>query len=117
MDTAPKEVSVDRMLRRLSVHMEGLANNVHEIEMLVSKELGNGRVLGVDGISRLQRLDHLRQSLEDASLLVHFASRCCKGTLPANTARKLRLEATRDLLGPQPPQGSEPGRSGEVDLF
>lgn len=117
METLAENVSLDRVLRHLSAHLESLAEDVHEIEVLVSQELGKTRSLGTDGITRLQRLDHVRQSLEDASLLVHFASRTCEGGLPAATAMKLRLEATRNLLVGQPLQKPRNEPAGDVDLF
>lgn len=117
MDSCPKEVSLGHVVGRLSAHLETLANDVHEIEVMVSKELGDGSAPGRDGIKRLQKLDYLRQSLEDAALLAYFTSRHCEGSMPTATGSKLRLETARSLLVQDTVLRSEAQQTGDVEFF
>ena len=106
------------VLRRLSEHLDGLAAEVLQIEQAIGEDLGDGVSRAAATITRLQRLDFLRQSLEDSALLVLLLSRAER--VPEAMQGKLRLDTTRALLACDqrrvPP--SFPLRSsGDVDLF
>lgn len=110
------------MLRRMSAHVEMLAQKVARTEDAVGDRLTLHHG-GAQGISDLQNLDYLRQSLEDLALLTAALSDATgpagfNGMAQARAA--LRLADTRALLCPGAgpagmPFASDPG--GEVDLF
>lgn len=108
------------LIRNVSIHLDGLAAEVHTIEHAIGDEFDRNRELEDGQIKRLQRLDYLRQSLEDLALLNLFIADVCKGELGPTVGQRLKLAATRGLLSRE----SEPTSFiameecvGEVDLF
>ena len=113
MQTAP--LPRQQILRRISDHLDQLAEEVHAIEHALGAEVSNlSRESST--IKRLQRLDFLRQSLEDTALLMHFLATEQPDQAQPDIARKLRLDTTRALMATDAAAGEAPGL-GEVDLF
>ena len=120
MDESYTALSLQTLMRRISDRLDALAGDVHAIEHIIGEELGTGRAQPSTGITRLQRLDFIRQSLEDLALLSHLLSRDSTGTVRSGIAEKLRLDATKTMLDPSPLAVAEPFSSptiGDVDLF
>ncbi|KIN61102.1 hypothetical protein Z945_2087 [Sulfitobacter noctilucae] len=109
------------MLRRLSGQLDHLAAEVFRIEHALGDGLAVSELRDMATVHRLQRLDYVRQSLEDAALLSLFLSDG-QGSMDAGSiADRLRLEETRQLLAPttkyNTAQMQMPAAVGEVDLF
>lgn len=90
--------SLSDLLGRISVQMDGLASEVHRIEHAVGDELALSGPREAETITRLQRLDFLRQSMEDLALLFHFLSRDHDGVHAPDLASKLHLDVTKALV-------------------
>lgn len=120
MTTQMTTLSVPDLLRRLSSHLDSLAAEVHAVEVTIGDEMGVGSALEAGSIKRLQRLDYLRQSLEDLALLNHFMADQSSGEVAESVGSRLRLATTKTLLKPEPPQ-LQPvltnSADGNVDLF
>lgn len=116
-----RDVAIPDLLARLARRLDAMAEDVHEIEQLIAEAPMGDTVPDAAGITKLQRLDFVRQALEDMALLSLFAARHCEGVLPGTFARKLRLDATRALFTPADTawqDAAQPRASaGEVDLF
>ncbi len=119
--SAAETLSLTDLLAGVSGQMDSLASEVHQIEHAIGDELVVMSAQGAQTITRLQRLDFLRQSLEDLALLMHFLSKNHDGYVEPGIADKLRLDATKALL-----QERRSARTrfppddrilGEVDLF
>jgi len=108
------------LLARLSDHLDGLATEVHRVEQVVGTQAATAQSAPVGAIVQLQSLDHLRQSLEDLSLLALYLSRPDKVGIPglknpASFRSRMRLGSTRALFDMGPPTTLPP--AGEIDLF
>lgn len=113
-------VSAQDVLRRLSMHLDGLAADVHAIEHAIGEESGRNPVAHNSYIKRLQRLDFLRQSLEDLALLNLFLADHVSGTLSSSLGQSLRLASTKALLNPdarEPETSISNACIGDLDLF
>lgn len=120
MNDGATPIPIPDLMRRLSVHLDSLAAEVHEIEHAIGQELGKDSTFDDGQIKRLQRLDFLRQSLEDMALLKHFMADHLIGEIPNGLESRLRLESTRTLLKPrqkQPEPVLQSRALGDVDLF
>lgn len=118
---SPQYLALNGVLERLSNHLDGLADEVHQIEHAVGEELGSADYNGSENIMRLQRLDFLRQSLEDMALLTLGLSHAEQGRVDIAMTQKLRLDASREVLlhalrTVKPPTLGGKTR-GDVDLF
>ncbi|MFK7835806.1 MAG: hypothetical protein AB8B60_06270 [Sulfitobacter sp.] len=104
----------------MAKHFDLLADETHQIEHAIAEELAGDRTTIPRNITRLQRLDFLRQSLEDMALLTLILSKHTQGELPNDMAQKLRLEATRTVfrsaITPTAPVQADEA-AGDVDLF
>ncbi|MEM7521259.1 MAG: hypothetical protein AAF307_09500 [Pseudomonadota bacterium] len=108
------------VLQRVSKRLDWLADAVHSIEHAIGEELGPQNALPVENIQKLQQLDLIRQTLEDLSILSLAMSDGRVGHVGVSVAQKLRLAATKDILGPQEPQNPAANSAddlGAVDLF
>ena len=120
MEGPGKTCDRNDVLHRLSDHLDTLAADIHAIEQVIGEELKHRDPNAPGRLLRLQRLDFIRQSLEDTAMLTHLMSRQDGDRLPRDISSKLKLDATRQMLdgqrGPAPslPAGTS---SGEVDLF
>jgi hypothetical protein len=116
-----ENLSLSALLARLSGHMDGLATEVHRIEHAIGDELGRTAAQGAQTITRLQRLDFLRQSTEDLALLLYFLSKDHDGTLDRDLAENVRLDVTKALIKDRKSSGinllPDENTMGEVDLF
>lgn len=120
MNSGAPSLAVSDLMRQLSAHLDCLAAEVHEIEYAIGKEPENDSSFDNDQIKRLQRLDFLRQSLEDLALLNHFLADHVTGEIPHSLENRLRLEATRALFKPDQTKLDIALASrtlGDVDLF
>lgn len=119
-NTLEANPSLSDLFVRMSDHLDGLAAEVHAIEHAIGDEMDI--VVAQDGetIMRLQRLDFLRQSLEDMALLSNFLSKDHDGILQTNLAQQMRLDVTKRLIcGGEPPSDKirQEDAIGDVDLF
>lgn len=122
---APSDaLPVGIMLQRLSGHLDDLAAEIDQIEHAICDELDHASTPADNRIQRLQRLDFLRQSVEDVALLCVLMAKdrglgACRGIDPA-IAEKLYLQHTKNLFATTPPPAGDAasGAAGnEVDLF
>ncbi|MEW9921881.1 hypothetical protein AB2B41_19915 [Marimonas sp. MJW-29] len=114
------ELTLGGVLGRLSEYLDGLADEIHAVEFVIGEELGSGLSQATSGITRLQRLDFVRQSLEDLAILTLALSRQSKGDLPPGIGAQLRLDATRHLLRSKSRSHwavAQDESLGDVDLF
>ncbi|MEP5729683.1 MAG: hypothetical protein ABJL67_09925 [Sulfitobacter sp.] len=114
------ELTMQALIQRLSGHMDVLASEVHQIEFAVAEEFTQPGSKVPRNIARLQRLDFLRQALEDMALLLLYLSEDCFGKVDPEIPDRLRLEVSKSLLENGAPQASNLGSEeelGEVDLF
>lgn len=116
-----ENLSLSALLARVSVQIDGLATEVHRIEHAIGDELALTAAQGSQTITRLQRLDFLRQSLEDLALLFLFLSKDHDGVLECDLADKMRLDVTKALIKERRPFGAgllpDDWVMGDVDLF
>ena len=120
MSEPSADVSLERVLQRVSSHLDGLAGEVHALEYVIGEELGSGTTHPSSGITRLQRLDFLRQALEDLAILTLAMAGQSKGRMHHATASKLRLDTTKQLLCAASDGLKQPVQkpsNGDVDLF
>lgn len=120
MSEGSTALSLPDLMRRMSDQLDVLASDVHAIEHVIGEELGAGLTKPSAGITRLQRLDFIRQSLEDLALLSHLLSQDCTGAVSLDIASRLRLDATKHLLNASAQQHVRPlnrAAIGDVDLF
>lgn len=113
------ESGKDLVLKRLARQLDHLAAEVHRIEHAIGDGLAVSDLRDSDTVQRLQRLDYLRQSLEDMALLSLFLSDAGEDPCHGDLAPRLRLEATRQLLDPRGVHAVKPAPPlvGDVDLF
>ncbi|MEM6941809.1 MAG: hypothetical protein AAF509_16990 [Pseudomonadota bacterium] len=107
-------------MRRISAHLDGLAAEAHALEQIVGSGLGPELSTETQSITQLQRLDFLRQSLEDVALLCLLLSDDCAGIVNQETVQRVRLESTRALLLGTSTKAiaiTAPINSGDLDLF
>jgi hypothetical protein len=112
-------LSSDTLIPRIACHLKELAVTLSDVENAL------GDILPVEiapqTLLRLQTLDHIRQSVEDLSLLMTLIG---QETQTQNTCfqrlsqknDQLSLESTKRLLKPQTSH-SNSGNSGTIDLF
>lgn len=127
MTAAPEAASAltaEALLARLSDHLDGLASEVHRVEQVVGTQASAARPAPSGAIVQLQSLDHLRQSLEDLSMLTLFLARSDETGIPGlqNPGRircRMRLGSTRALFDKfdQSSISAAPPNTGEIDLF
>lgn len=118
--TVAPGMSLRGLLKRVSHHLDSMASEIHGIEHTIGEELVSISTQRMESITRLQRLDFLRQSMEDLALLTLFLSNNHDGSIDIGLAEKLRLETTKQLvLGNADPLAlpSSQNSLGEVDLF
>ena len=106
------------LLGRVAGHLDHLADEAYLLEQAVCDAWDSKDSKDPAAIQQLQKLDFLRQSLEDCALLTQLLSRLdMKAPELDPLIQKLRLESTRALFAtpaaPVPPAA----HSGEVDLF
>lgn len=113
------DVTLEQLLSRVSASLEMMAATVADLEDALGAERAPEAQLGRDGITRLQSLDFLRQTLEDLSVLSLALSKDHQGIVRPEIAEDLRLAATRELFRacPQPVAPKRADDSGAVDLF
>lgn len=120
-DAAAPELKLATLLERVSGSLDALADIVHGVEHTIGGELGNGKAMPMESITRLQQLDLIRQTLEDLSILSLALSKDRDGVVQPDVAEKLRLTATKELLKAAPAHAEAtrgtPVDSGAVDLF
>ncbi len=119
-DPAAGHIPRAELLKRLSDHLNALAGDVQQIEHAVSGSLDGPHTQDPNTVMRLQRLDFLRQSLEDLAFLSLDLSRTQGDQINVSVAMNLKLDATRGLLdrGCGKVQRVEGTNSaGDVDLF
>lgn len=119
--TISETLGLSKLLAGMSVQMDSLATEVHRIEHAIGDELAMASTPRTQTITRLQRLDFLRQSLEDLALLLHFLSKDHNGVLELNLSEKLRLDVTKALFKDGCPMDPallpDEKIRGDVDLF
>jgi hypothetical protein len=114
------EITLRDLLQRISRHLDSMASEVHGIEDTIGGALIEVYVKEPETISKLQRLDFLRQSMEDLALLMMSLSNDHDGSLDKGLAENLRLETTRQLVRGNIKLLGFPSSckvTGEVDLF
>ena len=120
MSARPDKLPARTVLARMSWHIDALAEEVHAIEHAIGEELTGREGQSTVTIIRLQRLDYLRQSLEDLAQLSLCLSASGDEIEAEAAVAKLRLASTRTLLG-DPVAADEPplrkAASGDLDLF
>lgn len=119
-NSSPQAIALSLLLQRLSAHFDGLAGDVFEIEQVIGNNFNQEDLKKSDTITRLQRLDFLRQSLEDLALLAHYICSETTGEVSSALSEKLRLDTTKLLLEPDKARKIRPVESdtrGELDLF
>ena len=115
-----KFVPIKELIRSVSAHLDGLAAEVHAIEHAIGDTPSQDFLAEGTYIQRLQRLDFVRQSLEDLALLNLFISEHCSGELNEAKGKRLNLAATQALLTRhrvEPPPVTAEHCIGDVDLF
>ncbi|NNE52944.1 MAG: hypothetical protein HKN30_11150 [Sulfitobacter sp.] len=106
------------LLGRVAEHLDHLANEAHLLEQAVCDAWDTQASGDPAAVQQLQRLDFLRQSLEDCALLTHLLSRLDTAAPKLDPLiQKLRLESTRALFAAPAAPGPPAPPSGEVDLF
>lgn len=114
------KLELSEVIRNVSAHVDGLAAEVHAIEHAIGDELGDDFQIENSHIKRLQRLDFLRQSLEDLALLNLFIADVCLGELDPIVRKRLNLATTKSLLCAEAKRSSDTvpmEHVGDVDLF
>ena len=120
---AEHSIPLAGVLKQISAHLDTLAANVFSIEEAVAETVSNARTTTRGSISDLQKLDFLRQSLEDTALLLHLLShqQHMSGTALGEVcciASKLKLNTTQALLSFSSEQATQKAEvSGDLDLF
>lgn len=112
--------SLKEILKRLSDHFDGLATEVFHIEHALGGEIDRTVPNDPEIITRLQRLDFLRQTLEDVAILMLRLSKAHDGALDPKLMSKVRLDSTKDLLASvrnSPAVIINQDTVGDVDLF
>lgn len=109
------DLSLQDILSRASEHLDSLAEEVLAVEHALGEELGQ-MPQKPGNIGRLQRLDYLRQSLEDAAMLMHILSKEGQSGVADDVQGKLRLETTRALLR-SGVSTAPAAAAGQVDFF
>lgn len=120
MDAEPSEIALEVILQRVSDHLDALAGEVHSIEHVIGSELSLTSGQSAQSITRLQRLDYLRQCLEDLAMLTLLLSNTSEGSVCQSLAKKLRLATSKDMFksGKVPQlEKADDGTLGEIDLF
>lgn len=116
MTPASGDLNTHLVLRRLSVHLSVLAENIKQIEDATSGLLETAAEPAESLVIKLQSLDFTRQSLEDCSALVELMSGTAVfGDTSALTAR-LKLDSTKSLLSCEA-DPADTKKSGEFDAF
>ncbi|MDG1169245.1 MAG: hypothetical protein P8N14_08600 [Sulfitobacter sp.] len=108
------------LISGVSAHLDILAAEVLAIEHILGEEGVIGVVQTPDTITRLQRLDFSRQSLEDLALLTNIISPDIQGLTSTDLAQRLRLDVTKHLLDIEIGQDiplSATLEQGDIDLF
>ena len=100
--------------RRVAAHLRFLSQQVAEIEAGTCENLQDTDAPGDAVIQSLQRLDYLRQSLDDVASLLD-AMHVGDDAQPARLAA-LKMGSTRALVQDEPPPQEKPA-SGSLDLF
>ena len=113
----PEIVPHGTILARMSDRLDALADDIHQIEQTIGGDIDGTQAKSFQVIRRLQRLDLVRQSLEDLALLSLTLSRDPGADLDCGTISKLRLDVTRTLLRPDTATRSSAVTVGDVDLF
>ncbi|KIN65023.1 hypothetical protein Z946_3920 [Sulfitobacter noctilucicola] len=105
----------------MSDYFGELAHEVQLIEAAVGDEIGGYTKEGYERIVRLQRLDFLRQSLEDMSTLSAGITMNRNGFVAKSVSAELRLDTSKALfkssLEASGLRWDTSGSSGELDLF
>jgi len=118
--SAQQNMETQEVMRRVSAHLDGLATEVNEIEHAIGDEIEQRSAIENTYIQRLQRLDYLRQSLEDLALLNRCIAENVSGSLDTKLSSRLSLATTKKLLDRQS-SGTDAklvsDHLGEVDFF
>ena len=117
MEGSAPGATLPALMMRISGQLDRLAGETFAIEEALGNELGGAAMAGAGNIMRLQRLDFLRQSLEDLALLTHFVSQRVSGPIDAEWRHRVRLDVTRALLDGSDRELPDAAPGGEVDLF
>lgn len=109
------------LTRRLSAHLDMIAGQIYEIEKDLGELLAVQEPQAELSITKTQRLDFARQSLEDCAVLLHLISApneqyLGKITQTEAIAERLKLETTKALIRFET-TNFEPGDGGEIDFF
>lgn len=118
-----RQIHLDAVLKSFSSHLDGLAQQINDVEDALSITIEGKNPSNVAPIQKLQSLDYIRQSLEDSALMVHLLSQLelvhgLKINDAGAIAVKFKLEKTQELLLLcENPSLHMTKSSGDLDLF
>lgn len=108
------EVDVNRLFVLFSCHLSDLSRSAAEIEAALSEMLGDDVSLEIEHMQTLQKLDYLRQALEDSSALVDVLSRGTEVT-HQELSDSVKLGVSRSLFSDE--DAVSDAEAGMPDLF
>lgn len=107
-------VDLGRLFVLLSCHLTELAQNAEDIETTLSSIIDEGATVDAERMKTLQKLDYLRQALEDCGALVDALSAGADVSRD-DLERNIKLGVTRNLLSDG--TDHESPEAGMPDLF
>jgi hypothetical protein len=117
----PESVRKDmnEVLANLSSHLDAIAGQIFEIEEAVGLLLVQRVNMESSTIARLQKLDFVRQSLQDIAILSHLLKReDCSIHIEIETiVPKLKLEETVRLVTGSNQFVTDTHLQGDIDFF
>lgn len=108
------EVDLSRMFVLLSCHLSEMARSAEEVEITLTSILDDNVNISTEKMQTLQKLDFLRQALEDCSALVDVLSTNSAVSVQ-ELSRHVKLGVTRNLFSDS--MSSETVEAGDPDLF
>lgn len=120
MEMRDGDLCLKVLAARLSAHLDMIAGQIYDIEKDLGMVLSGKSTSEAISITKTQRLDFARQSLEDCALLMHLISSPQTNELGSvhdveKIAARLKLETTQGLMRSDDTK-PDPA-SGEIDLF
>lgn len=111
--------NMNEVLANLSRHLDIIAGQIFEIEEAVGLLVEQEKKMDNSIIARLQKLDFVRQSLEDISILSHLLKReDCSIHIEIETiVPKLKLEETVRLVTGSNQFVTDTHLQGDIDFF
>lgn len=111
--------NMNEVLANLSRHLDIIAGQIFEIEEAVGLLVEQEKKMDNSIIARLQKLDFVRQSLEDISILSHLLKRedCSIQIEIDSIVPKLKLEGTVRILTGSNQSVIDTCHQGDIDFF